>query len=765
MTSADRLSRRSLLVSAAAVGGALVLGFELPDGREQAHTAGVGPAEDDALAADAAPAADAAAAADGAEVNAWIVIQPDDTVIIRVARSEMGQGILTALPMLVAEELECDWRKVKPEYAAPAENLRRRRVWGDMSTNASRSVSASQQSLRHAGAAAREMLIAAAAARWAVPARECRAENSTITHLPSGREVRFGDVAEAAAAARPPAYVKLKEPKDWKLIGTPQKRFDVLPKITGQPIYGIDVRLPDMLYAAILQCPVFKGTLRSVDQSKLAGRKGVRRVVRLTDAVAVVAESWWQAKQALESLAVTWDTGGNGQVSSHTIEAALREGLTRPDGIGRHDGDVTAALAGSVQRLEAEYSVPFLAHATMEPQNCTAYVGPDRVEVWAPTQDGETALATAADAVGIARSRVVVHRTMLGGGFGRRGAIQDFVRQAVLIAKEAAVPVKLVWSREEDIGRAFYRPMALARLTAGLDVDGMPTALQVRIAGQSILASVIPEMNAAIDRNFLQNLLEDMPYGIPNYLVDYAVRSTHVPVGIWRSIYYSQNAFFKESFIDEMANAGCQDPYGFRRRLLSDKPKHLAVLDAAAGQAGWKQPPPPGVFRGIALNEACDSICAQVVEASVNDTGAVRVHRVISAIDCGQVVNPLTVELQTQGAIVFALTAALYGEITIADGRVQQSNFHDYQMLRMADMPRVETIVVPSRDTSDNIWGGIGEPPVAPLAPALCNAIFAATGRRIRSLPLKNHDLRAPVAASSSLEESCQPGQRWRTAL
>jgi isoquinoline 1-oxidoreductase beta subunit len=728
MTSADRLSRRSLLISAAAVGGGLVLGFALPDGGAPAG------------AADAAP-----------EINAWIVISADDTVVIRVARSEMGQGILTALPMLVAEELACDWGRVKPEYAPPAENLRRHRVWGDMSTNASRSVSASQQVLRQAGATAREMLIAAAAARWAVPARECRAEDGIITHLPSGRSVRFGAVAEAAAAIRPPAHVAPKEPQDWKLIGTRQKRFDVRDKITGEAVYGIDMRLPDMLYAAILQCPVFKGRLQTVDDSKLAGLKGVRRLVRLTDAVAVVAESWWQAKQALAALAVTWDTVGNEHVSSRSIEDALREGLSRPDGTGRRDGDVTTAMAACAQRIEAEYAVPFLAHATMEPQNCTAHVSPDRVEIWVPTQDGETALATAADAAGIAPSKVVVHRTMLGGGFGRRGAIQDFVRQAVLIAKDAGVPVKLVWSREEDIGRAFYRPMALARLTAGLDADGMPTALLVRVAGHSILASVIPEMNAVIDRNFLQNFLEDMPYDVPNYLVEYAVRRTHVPVGIWRSIYYSQNAFFKESFIDEMAQAGCQDPYRFRRRLLAGKPKQLAVLDAAAQRAGWKQPPPPGVFRGIALNEACDSICAQVVEASISDAGALRVHRVISALDCGHVVNPLTVELQTQGAVVFALTAALYGEITIAQGRVRQSNFHDYQMLRMGDMPQVETVMVPSADTSGNVWGGVGEPPVAPLAPALCNAIFAATGRRIRSLPLKNHDLRAAEAVPRSV--------------
>jgi isoquinoline 1-oxidoreductase beta subunit len=724
MTSADRLSRRSLLVNAAAVGGGLALGFELPRGGEPAR------------AADQAP-----------EINAWIVIRPDDTVVIRVSRSEMGQGTFTALPMLVAEELECDWRKVQPEHASPAENLRRHRVWGDMSTNASRSVSASQQTLRQAGATAREMLVAAAAARWNVPARECRAESGIITHLPSGRSLRFGEVAAAAAAIRPPAHVELKEPKDWKLIGTRQKHFDALDKVTGAPIYGIDVRLPDMLYAAIRQCPVFKGSLRSVDDTKLVGRKGVRQIVRLADAVAVVAESWWQAKQAVAALPVTWDTGGSGHVSSGTIEATLREGLARPDGIGRRDGDVAAALAGAVRRIDAEYAVPFLAHATMEPQNCTALVGPDRVEVWAPTQDAETALATAADAAGVPPSKVVLHRTMLGGGFGRRAAIQDFVRQAVLIAKDVGAPVKLVWTREQDIGRAFYRPMALARMTAGLDAAGMPTAWHARIAGMSILASVVPEMSNVVDRNFLQNLLEDMPYGIPNYLVDYAVRASHVPVGILRSIYYSQNAFFKESFIDEMAHAGHQDPYRLRRRLLDGKPRHLAVLDAAAERARWEQPPAPGIFRGIALNEACESICAQVVEASVSDAGAVRVQRVISAIDCGHVVNPLTVELQTQGAIVFALTAALYGEITIADGRVQQSNFHDYEMLRMGDMPLVETVMVPSRDAGGNDWGGIGEPPVAPLAPALCNAVFAATGRRIRSLPLRNHDLRARAAA------------------
>ena len=724
MTAADRVSRRSFLISAAAIGGGMALGFALPLGAGTAR------------AADGSP-----------EINAWIVIRPDDTVVIRVAHSEMGQGSFTALPMLVAEELECDWRKVKPEYVPPAENLKRNRAWGDMSTNASRAISGSQEHLRRAGATAREMLVAAAAARWNVAASECRAADSRITHVATGRVVTFGEVAAAAAAVPPPSRVKLKDPKDWKLIGTAQKRFEIADKITGQPIYGIDVRLPNMLYAAIRQCPVFKGALRAVDDAGIAGMKGVRRVVRLPDAVAVVAESWWQAKRALEALPVTWDEGAFGSVSSDMLRESLRQGLAATDaGIGRQDGDVASALAKAAKLIEAEYAVPFLAHATLEPQNCTAHVtrdvtrhaSGDRVEVWAPTQDGETALATAADAAGVPHGNVVVHTMMLGGGFGRRGTIQDFVRQAVLVAKEVDAPVKLVWTREEDTGHDFYRPMAMARLTAGLDATGMPTAWKIRIAGQSILASVIPEMMGGTDRNFLQALLDDMPYLVPNYLVELAMISTHVPVGVWRSVNHSQNAFFKESFIDEMAHAGGNDPYLFRRSLLARKPRHLAVLDAAAQRAGWQAAAPPDRFRGIALNEACDSICAHVVEISLREHGQLHIDRVVVALDCGFVVNPQAVELQIQSGVVFALTAALYGEIRVKDGRIEQSNFNDCPVLRLAEMPRVETVLVPSGET----WGGVGEPPVPPLAPALCNAIFAATGRRVRSLPLKDHDLR-----------------------
>jgi isoquinoline 1-oxidoreductase subunit beta len=713
-----RLDRRSFLASAAAVGGALALGFEIPFGQRTAR-----------------------ASETAKEITAWIVIEPDDTVIIRVAKSEMGQGSFTALPMLVAEELECDWSKVKAEFAPAHENRRRDRVWGNMSTGASRSISTSQNDLRRAGATAREMLVAAAAARWKVPAAECAVADSRITHRPSGQSITYGGIAAAAADIAPPTAVKLKDPKDWKLIGTRQRRLDVADKIAGKPIYAIDVRLPEMLYAAIIQCPVFKGRLKSVDETKLAGQKGVRRVVKHSDAVAVVADSWWHAKKAADALPIVWESDDNAGVSSGTISAHLRSGLGGDDArVGRKDGDVERALDQAFKRIAADYEVPFLGHATMEPQNCTAHVTADKVEVWAPTQDGETALAVAADAAGVPASKVVVHKMMLGCGFGRRGIFQDFVRQAVLIAKEVGQPVKLVWTREQDIRHDFYRPVAAARMVAGLDPDGVPVAWKIRTAGQSIIAAVSPRvMQFGVDRNFLQGLLEDMPYEVPNYLVDYAMRNTHVPVGVWRSVNHSQNAFFKESFVDEMAHAAGADPYLFRRRLLANKPKQLAVLDAAANGAGWGEPPPRGVFRGIAAHDSQNSSCAQVVEASVDADGKLRVHRVVSAIDAGHVVNPLTIELQTESAIVYGLTAALYGEITIEQGQVEQSNFHDYRMLRLAEMPRVETIIV----ASGGFWGGVGETPVPPLAPALCNAIFSATGKRIRSLPLKNHDLRS----------------------
>jgi isoquinoline 1-oxidoreductase subunit beta len=712
MTSRGDLDRRSFLVAASAATGGLTLGFAIPF---------------------AARATDAAA-----DITCWIAIAPDDTVTIRVARSEMGQGAMTGLAMLVAEELECDWSKVRTEFVSARLNFIKNRIWGDTSTGASRSIASSQAYLRRAGATARVMLIAAAAAQWRVPPEQCVAANGVIRHPPSGRTVSYGAIAPAAAAIEPPAEIELKPTSEWKLAGTPQKRLDVLDKITAKPVYAIDVRLPGMLYAAIVQCPIFGGALQSVDETSIAAMPGVRGVVRMPDAVAVVADSWWRAKRAADALRVRWDDRGNGAVSTVSIADFVRSGLAANDAqIGRADGDAATALSRAARCIEADYEVPFLAHATMEPQTCTAHVHPDGVEIWTPTQDPGTALATAALAAGVPNDKVHVHRLMLGGGFGRRAPIQEYVRQAVTIAKEFPAPVKLVWTREQDIAHDRYRPFGMARLRAGLDEAGMPLALTIRIAGPSFVAALLPGFNGNfVDRTFVSGLAEEMPYAFPNYQVDYVVRPTPVPLGVWRAINYTQNAFYKECFIDEMAHAAGRDPYLYRRNLLANNPKNLAVLDAAAKAANWGSRPPPGTFRGIALNEACGSYCAQVVEVEVKN-GAVRAHRVVAAIDPGYVVNPLSVEMQVQGAIVYALTAALYGEITIKDGAAEQTNFDTYEMLRLADAPRVETVIVPS----GGFWGGVGEPPVPPLAPALCNAIFAATGKRVRSLPLKNHEL------------------------
>jgi len=713
MTSGELLSRRSFLVGVSAVGGGLALSLAVPF--------------DSVRTAEEAP-----------EVTAWLLIGADNAVVIRVARAEMGQGAHTGLAMLVAEELECDWAKVSTEFVSPQENMRRDRVWGDMSTGASRSIASSQLYLRQAGATAREMLIAAAAARWNVPAFECVAAMSVITHQPSGRKLAFGAVAEAAAKVPPPADVKLKDPRDWKLAGKPRRRLDVPAKVTAQPIYAIDVRLPGMLYAAIAHCPVFGGAPKAVNDGAIANMKGVRRVVRLPNAVAVIADSWWHAKRAVEALPIEWDPRGNGRVSTASIAEIGRAGLSAEKSqVGRSDGDVAAAMQSAVKLVEADYEVPFLAHATMEPQTCTAHVANGEVEVWVPTQEPMTALATAASAAGVPNEKVVVHGTFLGGGFGRRAAIQEFVRQAVLIAKEVDVPVKLLWSREEDIKHDYYRPFGMARLVAGLGADGMPIAWKVRIAGPSFVHGLVPGFGMSfVDRTFISGLADEMAYDVPNYLVDYVVEQSPVPLGVWRAINYTQNTFYKESFVDEMAHAAGMDPYLYRRHLLRNNAKHLAVLDAAAKKADWFSPLPEGMRRGIAVTEACGSVCAQVVEASV-ERGEVRVHRVVSALDCGNVVNPLSIEMQTEGAVIYALTAALTGEITIKNGGVEQSNFDTYEMLRIADAPKVETVLAPS----GNFWGGAGEPPVPPLAPALCNAIFAATGKRIRSLPIKNQDI------------------------
>jgi isoquinoline 1-oxidoreductase beta subunit len=717
-----KLTRREFLIRSAAVGGGLLLGFHLPF----VCTLTAAPRENEA---DAQPV----------EVNAWIVIHPDDTVLMRVARSEMGQGIFTALPMLIAEELACDWSKVRAEYATANDNLRRDNVYQSMSTGGSRSVRGSQDYLRKAGAVARELLIAAAARRWRVPAGECRAANSVITHVPSGRTFSFGAVAAAAAALEPPESVALKDPKEWRLLGTPVARLDLPDKIAGKPVFGVDVEVPGMLYAAIRACPVFGGRLKGHNASAIGERPGVVQVVALQDAVAVVAETWWQAHQALAALLVEWDEAGHGGVDDGQIRADLEAGLDVDNAVTMAErGDPAAAFAAADKRVEATLFAPFLAHATMEPMTCTAQVyGDGRVEVWAPTQNATAALEAAARTAGVDPLKVEMHNTQLGGGFGRRATRQDFVVQAVRIATAVGRPVKLMWSREEDMRHDFYRPASMARLKAAVDREGHLTGMTVRISAPSILASLGMKAADGYDPVALQGFADSF-YAVPHFRGEYAMRTLHVPVGFWRSVNHSQNAWFREHFLDRVARAAGKDPYRFRLALLKEAPKQRAVLQAAAEAADWDAPRPEHTFRGIAVETSYGSHCAQVVELKLEGEGRFRLLRVVCAIDPGHVINPDTITAQVESAITYGLTAALFGEINIRDGRVQQGNFNDYPMLTLRQMPKVETRIVASGD----FWGGMGEPPLPPIAPALCNALYAATGRPIESLPLSAHGLR-----------------------
>ena len=722
MTEPVKLTRREFLIGSTTVGGGLLLGFHLP--------------LTGALAADSEPPPERPQAV---EVNAWIVIRPDNGVLIRVARSEMGQGIFTALPMLIAEELGCDWEKVRAEYAAAGDNLRRDNVYVTMATGGSRSVRGSQEYLRTAGAAARELLISAAAQRWGVDAAECRAENSQVIHPPSERKLSYGELAAAAARLPAPEMVFLKDPDEWTLIGKPVKRLDVPDKVAGRPVFGADVEVPGMLHAAIRACPVFGGRLKQFDAAAIDKRPGVEHVVALEDAVAVVADSWWHAQQALEALPVEWDAAGNGKLDEAHIRAVLEDGLTSKDTvIGAEHGDVAALLRAPGRQIEATYYAPYLAHATMEPMTCTAHVRDEGVEVWAPTQNASATLKAAARAANVDARKVEVHNTQLGGGFGRRGAFQDSVEQAVRIAKQIGRPVKLFWTREEDMQHDFYRPASMARLTAAIDSDGRLAGLRTRVSAPSILAPLRPgAVRGGLDPLALQGL-SDQPYAVPNLLAEYTLRELPVPVGFWRSVNHSQNTFFRECFLDEIARESGQDPVKFRSGLLTDAPRQLAVLKTAAARAGWGRPLPERHYRGIALETSYGSHCAQVAEIRLNQDGSFKLLRVVCAIDPGYVVNPDTVEAQVESAITYGLTAALFGEITLKDGRVAQGNFHDYPMLLLKDLPAIETHVV----ASGGFWGGIGEPPLPPIAPALCNALYAASGQPIHALPLSARGLR-----------------------
>ena len=717
-----KLSRRAFLVRSSVTGAGLLLGFHLPARRKLA----------------AAPL-DSAGADQPVEVNAWIEIHPDNSVLIRVARSEMGQGIFTALPMLVAEELDCDWSKVRAEYASASDNRRRDNVYQSMSTGGSRSVRGSQDYLRMAGAVTRELLVSAAAARWNVPVEECSAANSEITHVPSGRRLDFGAVAAAAAKLEPPEEMFLKEPEEWRLLGTPVKRLDVPDKIAGKPVFGTDVDIPGMLHAAIRACPVFGGKLKRYDAAAIEKQPGVVQVVALDDAVAVVAESWWQAQQALQALLVTWDEAGNGAVNDADIRADLEAGLAADKTVVMAEhGKPDAALQAPGKQIEATFYAPYLAHATMEPMTCTAAVHKDgRVEVWVPTQNASASLDAAARTAGVDPLKVEVHNTQLGGGFGRRGANQDFTEQAVRIAMAVGRPVKLLWSREEDTQHDFYRPASMARLTAAVSNEGRLTGMHARVAAPSILTSLGMKAADGADPVALQGIA-DMFYSVPDYRADYALRTLHVPVGFWRSVNHSQNAYFREHFLDQVARETGQDPYQFRLGMLKESPKQRAVLQAVAAKADWGEALPANTHRGIAVETSYGSHCAQVVEVKVNGDGTFRLLRVVCAIDPGHVVNPDTIAAQVESGITYGLTATLFGDITIHKGRVQQGNFDDYPMLTLRQMPVVETHIVASGD----FWGGMGEPPLPPVAPALCNALYAATGKPIHSLPLSAHGLR-----------------------
>ena len=720
MSSFD-ISRRNFVVGGATAG--LALGFNLPlaSRRVQAQ-----PGFPD-------------------EINAWVVVKPDETVIIRIARSEMGQGTLTGLAQLVAEELECDWANVTTEYPTPATNLERGRIWQSFSTGGSRGIRESQNYVREGGAAARHMLIAAAAEAWSVPAGECKVEKGVITHPASGRQTTYGKVAEAAGRREAPKNVKLKDPKDWTIAGKPLKRLDTAPKVTGAMVYGADIKLPGMLNAAIKQCPVFGGTLAAFDESKIASMPGVKKVVRVDDnAVAVVADKWWQAKTALDALPITWDEGENKKVSSASISKWLEEGLTADEAfVGNRQGDAEAAIQNAAKTVESVYAYPYQNHATMEPMNATAKWTPDKCEVWCPTQNGEAALAAAAEAAGLPPQQCDVYKLHLGGGFGRRGAFHDFVRQAVQIAREfPGTPVKLLWTREEDMMHGAYHPVTQCKLTAGLDDAGNMTALRVRISGQSILAAVLPNRikkdtgDAVAFQCYAPKGDHAISYTFPNLLVDHAMRNPPVPPGFWRGVNANQNTIYTECFLDEVAHATDTDPLEFRLALMQDHPKNVAVLKAVAEKAGWGTPVPDGVFRGLAQCTAFASHTAACAEVSVTD-GDLKIHRVVAATDCGYAVNPQQIEAQVEGSFVYGLSAMLFGECTVKDGRIEQQNFDTYTPMSMAQMPKVETIVMPS----GGFWGGVGEPTIAVAAPAVLNAIFAATGKRIRTLPLKHHDL------------------------
>lgn len=722
MTPVTTLNRRDLIVNASKISAGLTIGFVIP------QIAGT------ATAADAAPE----------EINAWVKILPNDTVVIRIARSEMGQGSLTGLAQLVAEELDCDWSKVTTEYPTPGQSAARGRPWGEFMTGGSRGIRASQEYVRQGGAIARIMLIQAAANQWQVSASECMASKGMITHQPSNRSTSYGKVADAAAKIPVPKDVTLKDPSVWTIAGKSLRRLDTVDKTTGKMIYGIDIRLPGMLNAAIKACPIFGGKLKSYDAAKITNFKGVKKVLAVNDvAVAVIADTWWRAKIALEALPIVWEEGPNKETSSARISTWLDEGLdwTQPAVIGNKQGDASTAINTAARKLEATYAYPHQNHAALEPLNATALYTPEKCEVWTGTQNGEAAFAAVMSASGLPAEKCEVHKIMLGGGFGRRGFV-DYVEQAVLIAKQMpGIPIKLLWSREEDMTQGKYHPVTKCKLTAAFDKDKKLAGIRIRISGQSIFSVARPQMvKNGLDPAVFQGLDTGgdarLGYDFPNLLIEHAMRNPPVPPGWWRGVNINQNAIYLECFIDEIAHELEQDPVAFRRQYLAKSPKHLAVLDAVAEKIGWGAPAPEKIYRGVAVFMAFGSYVAAAAEISV-DNNKIKLHRIIAATDPGYAVNPAQIERQIAGSFVYGLSALFHGAITIKDGQVEQKNFDQYPSMHIKDMPKVETILMPS----GGFWGGVGEPTICVAAPAVLNAYFAATGKRIRNVPLKDAGL------------------------
>lgn len=713
-----KFSRRGFLAGTAAAAGAFSFGFSFPLARAQGIA--------------------------GSEVTAWVVIQPDETVIIRIARAEMGQGSLTGLAQLVAEELDCDWDKVRFELVKPGENRRRRRVWRDMATGGSRAIRGSQEYLRQGGAMARAMLVQAAAEGWGVDPAQLSVAKGVITHAASGRTTTYGAVAVAAMQVAAPATATLKDPRDWKIAGRPLKRLDTRDKLDGTLVYGVDFKLPGMLVAVPRACPVHGGKLVSFNADAVRAMPGVRHVLKVDDeTVAIVADNFWRAKTALDELPVVWDEGPGAKASSATIAAMLKEGLSAETPfVGNRAGDAMAVLAKATKVIEAEYSYPYQNHAPMEVLAATARWTPERCDVWAPTQVAEAALEAVVAASGLVPEACEVNVMRIGGSFGRRLAT-DYVTMAVRIARQVpGVPVKMMWTREEDMAQGRFHPVTRCRLRASLGADGTIEALHMRIAGQSIGAYARPEAVAksgdpAVFQGLNQGGAEGaFGYAVPNLLIDFAMRNPHVRPGYWRGVNLNHNAIYVECFIDELAHAAGTDPLTFRRKLLAGSPRHLAVLDAVGQGIGWDKPAATGVHRGIAQIMGFGSYVAAAAEVSVTG-GKLRIHRIVAATDPGHVVNPQQVEAQIVGSFVYGLSAALHGECTVRDGRIEQQNFDTYEVMRLDEMPVVEVILKPS----GGFWGGVGEPTIAVAAPAVLNAVFAATGKRVRDLPLKNISL------------------------